>query len=207
MHQPPLVALEGSRPLLVEIQALCSPATSLPSKRTFTGVDPFRFNLIVAVLLKQARLRLARQDIFVNVVGGFRLEEPATDIAVAVAIASSYIERPVPRDTVFVGELGLGGELRFERSYVVSHFSMLEIPSMQVAQLERRVFEASKLGFKKCIVPQGAKGVKKVFNYKSLPQQRKSGATVHLDAFPEEDGVCGEVQVGQESLDDDLANE
>ncbi|XP_024534123.1 uncharacterized protein LOC9641411 isoform X2 [Selaginella moellendorffii] len=189
MHQPPLVALEGSRPLLVEIQALCSPATSLPSKRTFTGVDPFRFNLIVAVLLKQARLRLARQDIFVNVVGGFRLEEPATDIAVAVAIASSYIERPVPRDTVFVGELGLGGELRF------------------VAQLERRVFEASKLGFKKCIVPQGAKGVKKVFNYKSLPQQRKSGATVHLDAFPEEDGVCGEVQVGQESLDDDLANE
>ncbi|XP_024537421.1 uncharacterized protein LOC9649546 [Selaginella moellendorffii] len=199
------VALEGSRPLLVEIQALCSPATSLPSKRTFTGVDPSRFNLIVAVLLKQARLRLARQDIFVNVVGGFRLEEPATDIAVAVAIASSYIERPVPRDTVFVGELGLGGELRF------------------VAQLERRLFEASKLGFKKCIVPQGAKGVKvdgmelilcsslkdvleKVFNYKSLPQQRKSGATVHLDAFPEEDGVCGEVQVGQDALDDDLAN-
>ncbi|EFJ22382.1 hypothetical protein SELMODRAFT_416649 [Selaginella moellendorffii] len=219
------VALEGSRPLLVEIQlsrfnerlvvdslefpefrVLCSPATSLPSKRTFTGVDPSRFNLIVAVLLKQARLRLARRDIFVNVVGGFRLEEPATDIAVAVAIASSFVLLAVPRDTVFVGELGLGGELRF------------------VAQLERRLFEASKLGFKKCIVPQGAKGVKvdgmelilcstlkdvleKVFNYKSLPQQRKSGATVHLDAFSEEDGVCGEVQVGQDALDDDLAND
>ncbi|EFJ22388.1 hypothetical protein SELMODRAFT_416661 [Selaginella moellendorffii] len=70
------------------------------------------------------------------VMPGFSLEEPATDIAVAVAIASGYIERPVPRDTVFVGELGLGGELHF------------------VAQLKRRLFEASKLGFKKCIVPQ-----------------------------------------------------
>ncbi|EFJ22219.1 hypothetical protein SELMODRAFT_416617 [Selaginella moellendorffii] len=191
------VALEGSRPLLVEIQ--------LSRFNERPVVDSLEFPEF-RVLLKQARLRLARQDIFVNVVGGFRLEEPATDIAVAVAIASSYIERPVPRDTVFVGELGLGGELRF------------------VAQLERRLFEASKLGFKKCIVPQGAKGVKvdgmelilcstlkdvleKVFNYKSLPQQRKSGATVHLDAFPEEDGVCGEVQVGQDALDDDLAND
>ncbi|EFJ22386.1 hypothetical protein SELMODRAFT_416656 [Selaginella moellendorffii] len=185
------VALEGSRPLLVEIQ--------LSRFNERPVVDSLEFPEF-RVLLKQARLRLARQDIFVNVVGGFRLEEPATDIAVAVAIASSYIERPVPRDTVFIGELGLGGELRF------------------VAQLERRLFEASKLGFKKCIVPQGAKGVEvdgmelilcsslkdfleKVVNY--MPQQRKSGATVHLDAFPEEDGVCGEVQ---DALDDDLAN-
>ncbi|KAJ7297295.1 hypothetical protein O6H91_Y066600 [Diphasiastrum complanatum] len=137
------VTMEGSRPLLLEVQALCSNATQMPPKRTANGIDPQRFSLIIAVLTKQARVRLSSQDIFINVVGGFELKEPAADVAVALAICSSYLEKPLPRDMAFIGEIGLGGELR------------------SVGQLERRLTEALKLGFKKFVIPQSAAKVAK----------------------------------------------
>lgn len=129
------VVLEGRRPLLVEVQALSSPVGAPPGRRTANGVDRERLSLILAVLQKQAGLKIYTQDIFINVVGGLQLKEPGADIAIAIAIASSYFEKSLPLDTVYIGEIGLGGELR------------------PVGQLERRLGEAAKLGFKRAIVP------------------------------------------------------
>jgi DNA repair protein RadA/Sms len=130
------VTMEGTRPILVEVQALATP-TSFPNpRRTPNGIDFNRLLLITAVLGKRAGLRLAEQDVFVNVVGGLAVEEPAVDLAVAVAIASSTRDRPVVADMAFVGELGLNGELR------------------AVGQLGARLREAAKLGFRRCLVPR-----------------------------------------------------
>ncbi|MFZ2488637.1 MAG: DNA repair protein RadA [Anaerolineae bacterium] len=130
------VTMEGTRPLLVEVQALAS-TTSFPQpRRTANGVDFNRLLLLTAVLGKRGGFRLAEQDIFVNVVGGLRINEPAADLAVAVAIASSLKNVPVPADLAVVGEVGLSGELR------------------SVSQLARRLNEAAKLGFTRCIVPR-----------------------------------------------------
>ncbi|MSP14199.1 MAG: DNA repair protein RadA [Chloroflexi bacterium] len=130
------VTLEGTRPILVEIQALTSPTNTTFPRRTANGIDPNRLLLLVAVLTKRVGLRLTTQDVFVNVVGGLRITEPATDLAVAVAIASSYRNLPVAPDLAIMGEIGLSGELR-----TVSH-------------AERRLREAAKLGFKRCLVPK-----------------------------------------------------
>ncbi|KAL3699191.1 hypothetical protein R1sor_017213 [Riccia sorocarpa] len=133
------VTMEGSRPILLEVQALCSGAGSQqPGRRTANGVDSQRLYLLLAVLTKQAGFKLQNQDVFINVVGGLQLREPAADVAVAVSICSSLLEKPVPRDMAFIGEIGLGGELR------------------SVGQLERRLAEAAKLGFSRCIVPKSA---------------------------------------------------
>jgi DNA repair protein RadA/Sms len=130
------VTMEGTRPLLVEVQALSSP-TSFPNpRRTANGVDLNRLLLLTAVLSKRVGLRLYDQDIFVNIVGGLQIGEPAADLAVAVAIASSRHDRPVAADVALVGEVGLSGELR------------------AVGQLGTRLKEASKLGFRRCIVPR-----------------------------------------------------
>jgi DNA repair protein RadA/Sms len=130
------VTMEGTRPILVEVQALAS-ATSFPNpRRTPNGIDFNRLLLITAVLGKRAGLRLAEQDVFVNVVGGLTVEEPAADLAVAVAIASSSLDRPVVADMAFIGELGLNGELR------------------AVGQISARLREAAKLGFRRCLVPR-----------------------------------------------------
>jgi DNA repair protein RadA/Sms len=129
------VTMEGSRPLLVEIQALASTTSFGLPRRTPNGVDLNRLLLLVAVLSKRVGLRLFDQDVFVNVVGGLRISEPAADLAIALATASSLHGTPVPGDLAAVGEIGLSGELR-----AVSHLS-------------RRLNEAAKLGFRRCIVP------------------------------------------------------
>jgi len=130
------VMMEGTRPLLVEIQALTSTTSFGLPRRTANGIDLNRLLLLSAVLSKRLGLRLSDQDIFINVVGGLRINEPAADLAVALAIASSYHNRPVPADLVIVGEIGLSGELR------------------SVGQVSRRLNEAARLGFRRCLVPK-----------------------------------------------------
>lgn len=129
------VTLEGTRPLLVEIQALTSvTAFGLP-RRTTNGVDMNRLLLLTAVLTKRVGLKLYNQDIFVNVVGGLKISEPAADLSVAVAIASSFKDYRVWDDMAVIGEIGLSGELR------------------NISSAEKRIKEASKLGFKRALVP------------------------------------------------------
>jgi DNA repair protein RadA/Sms len=130
------VTMEGTRPILVEVQALTSATAFAQPRRTANGVDFNRLLLITAVLSKRARVRLADQDVFVNVVGGLEVEEPAADLAIAAAIASSVRNRPVAADLALVGEIGLSGELR------------------SVGQLPRRLNEAAKLGFTRVLVPK-----------------------------------------------------
>ncbi|MBN1964137.1 MAG: DNA repair protein RadA [Anaerolineae bacterium] len=130
------VTLEGTRPLLVEVQALSSPTAFGYARRTANGIDYNRLLLLAAVLSRRMGLKLAEQDIFVNVIGGLKINEPAADLAVAIAIASSYRDIPVPADLAIVGEIGLSGELR------------------AVSQLPIRLNEAAKLGFKRILVPR-----------------------------------------------------
>jgi DNA repair protein RadA/Sms len=133
------VTLEGTRPLLVEIQGLTSATSFGHPRRTANGVDFNRVLLTVAVLSRRVGLRLADQDVFVNVVGGMRIHEPAADLAVAAAIASSIKDRPLAADLALVGEVGLSGELR------------------AVPQMATRLWEASRLGFKRVVVPASAR--------------------------------------------------
>ena len=128
--------LEGSRPLLVEIQALTTPTSFGLPRRTANGVDFNRLLLITAVLTKRVGLRLGNQDIIVNVTGGFKIGEPAADLGIALSIASSFRDMGIDPHLVAVGEVGLSGELR------------------AASQLERRVTEAARLGFKRCLVPR-----------------------------------------------------
>jgi len=128
--------LEGSRPLLVEIQALTNPTSFGLPRRTANGVDFNRLLLITAVLTKRLGLKLGNQDIIVNVTGGLRVGEPAADLGIALSIASSFRDVRVDPELVVVGEVGLSGELR------------------AVSQLDRRVNEATRLGFKRCLVPK-----------------------------------------------------
>jgi len=130
------VTLEGTRPLLVEVQALASTTSFGLPRRTANGVDFNRLLLLTAVLNKRVGLRLSDQDIFINVVGGLKINEPAADLAVATAIASSFKNIPVAADLAIVGEIGLSGELR------------------AVGQLSKRLNEAAKLGFRRCLVPK-----------------------------------------------------
>jgi len=129
------VTMEGTRPLLVEIQALASTTSFGLPRRTANGIDFNRLLLLVAVLSKRVGLRLFDQDVFVNVVGGLRINEPAADLALALAIASSFQNAPLPADLAAIGEVGLSGELR------------------TVGHLSRRLNEAAKLGFDRCIIP------------------------------------------------------
>lgn len=127
--------LEGTRPLLVEVQALVSSSNLASPRRTATGLDYQRVALLLAVLEKRLGMFLSTQDVYVNVVGGIKISEPAADLGVIVAIASSFKDRIVSPDTVLVGEVGLTGEVR------------------SVGQMESRINEAAKLGFRRCIVP------------------------------------------------------
>lgn len=131
--------LEGTRPLLVEIQALTTPAGYGPPRRVATGFDLNRLFMITAVLAKRARMKLSDQDVMVNITGGLRIAEPAADLGVALAIASSLRDRPLKKGLVVFGELGLGGEVR------------------GVTQPARRVGEAARLGFDNCILPAESK--------------------------------------------------
>ncbi len=131
--------LEGSRPLLVEIQALTTPAGYGPPRRVSNGFDLNRLLLISAVLSKRARMKLSDQDVIVNVTGGLRIAEPAADLGVALAIVSSLRDRPLKSGLVVFGELGLGGEVRI------------------VSQPLRRLGEAGRLGFSGCVLPAESK--------------------------------------------------
>lgn len=132
------VSMEGTRPLLVEVQALSSHSSFSQPRRTSNGVDQNRLLLLTAVLSKRVGLNLSDQDIFTNIVGGMRISEPAADLSIATAIASSYRNKPVFADLAIVGEVGLSGEIR------------------SVGQLSRRLHEAAKLGFTRALVPSGS---------------------------------------------------
>jgi DNA repair protein RadA/Sms len=132
------VSMEGTRPLLVEVQALSSATAFSQPRRTTNGIDLNRLLLLTAVLSKRVGIDLSDQDIFVNIVGGLRIDEPAADLAVAVAIASSFRNKPVAADLALVGEVGLSGELR------------------SVGQLPRRLQEAAKLGFTRALAPRSS---------------------------------------------------
>jgi len=138
------VTMEGTRPILVEIQALASTTSFGLPRRTANGVDLNRLLLLVAVLSKRVGIRLGDQDVFVNVVGGLRITEPAADLAVALAIASSVRDAPVAADMAIIGEVGLSGELR------------------SVSQTERRLIEAARLGFRRCLIPKTGARVRNV---------------------------------------------
>ncbi|WP_147567855.1 DNA repair protein RadA [Dorea formicigenerans] len=128
-------AMEGTRPMLMEIQALvCKTNFGMP-RRTAAGLDYNRVNLLMAVLEKRMGMPLSAYDAYVNIAGGIRLNEPAADLGIVMAIASSYKNRPIDKDTIVFGEVGLSGEVR------------------AVTMPEQRVSEAKKLGFKRCIVP------------------------------------------------------
>ncbi|RHP99258.1 DNA repair protein RadA [Roseburia sp. AM51-8] len=128
--------MEGTRPLLVEIQALvCHSAFGMP-RRTAAGVDYNRVNLLMAVLEKNVGVRLADQDAYINIAGGMKVSEPATDLGLVLAIISSFRNRPIAEDMICFGEVGLSGEVR------------------SVNMVEQRIAEAHKLGFKQCILPK-----------------------------------------------------
>lgn len=131
-----LCTIEGTRPLIAEVQALVTPTSFPVPRRTSNGIDYNRLNLILAVLEKRLGLRFSSSDAYLNVIGGLRIDEPASDIAVALALISSLKDKIIPDDLVAIGELGLSGECR------------------AVSNLDQRVKEAARLGFKRAIVPQ-----------------------------------------------------
>ena len=132
-----LCTIEGSRPILVEIQALVGASTFGNARRTASGIDQNRLSLLLAVLDRRAGLSLATDDVYVNVAGGMRVDEPAADLAIVAAVASSLRNRPLPADVVVFGEVGLAGEVR------------------AAAQAVARLREAAQLGFARCVMPDG----------------------------------------------------
>ena len=177
--------LEGSRPLLVEVQSLTSPSVLPVPRRVANGVDYNRLLLLTAVLSRRAGLNLSNQDIIVSVAGGLKIREPATDVAVALAIASSLRNTPINPGMVALGEVGLTGELR------------------PVPQLQRRLNEASRLGFRRCLLPSaarestaGVEGIEPVYAptlahalRQCLSPRRASQALAQADEFVEEQEI------------------
>jgi DNA repair protein RadA/Sms len=137
-----VVSMDGTRPILVEVQALVTPSNFGNARCTTNGIEHNRLLMLLAVLTKRVGLAVGSHDVYANVVGGFTLEEPAIDLGVAAAIASSYREKNIPPDMTLIGEVGLSGELR------------------AVNRLALRVREAAKLGFKRCIVPSAGRGAR-----------------------------------------------
>jgi len=131
-----VASMEGTRPLLVEVQALVAPTSYGVPQRTSTGYDPRRLQMILAVLEKRSGLRVGQYDIFVNIAGGVRIDEPAVDLGMATAIVSSLKDVPADSASVVVGEVGLGGEVR------------------SIHHVDKRLTEAAKLGFKRMILPR-----------------------------------------------------
>ncbi|MDE3018792.1 MAG: DNA repair protein RadA [Nitrospirota bacterium] len=129
-------SLEGSRPILVELQALVSSTNYAMPKRMANGVELNRVSLLLAVMEKRLGLHFSGQDVYVNVVGGLQIDEPAVDMGIALAVTSSLRERPIDHRTVVLGELGLGGEVR------------------AISQVDLRLREAAKMGFRRCLLPE-----------------------------------------------------
>ncbi len=150
-------SIEGSRPILLELQALVARAGFGTPRRTVLGVDYNRVSLLVAVLEKKLGLQLMNQDIFVNVTGGVKVDEPAVDLGIVSAIASSFFDKPVKGATVVLGEIGLTGEIR------------------SIGQAEPRVHEARKMGFKRCLLPENnLKGLKGLADIEAVGVQTVS---------------------------------
>lgn len=137
---------EGNRPLLIELQSLVSPATYGTPQRTSTGYDPKRLNMLLAVLEKRGGFRLGAQDVFINVAGGIKVEDPAVDLAICVSLISSFEDMSVSPKVCFAGEVGLGGEIR------------------AVNRIENRIQEANKLGFKEIYISKYNKVAKEIFD-------------------------------------------
>lgn len=135
--------LEGTRPILIEIQSLLAPTYFGNPRRTSTGVEQNRLSLILAVLEKRAGILLQNQDVYLKVVAGLKIDDPSADLAIAACIASANFERPIPNQTVLIGEIGLTGEIR------------------RVNRLEERIGECLKLGFKQIFIPKNSKIAKK----------------------------------------------
>lgn len=143
------VTTEGQRPFMVEIQALVASAAYGTPQRSVTGFDQRRLNMLLAVLEKRARFRLGQKDVFLNVAGGLKLQDPAMDLAVVAAVMSSNFDISIPRATAFIGEVGLSGEIR------------------TVTRIDQRVAEAEKLGFERVFIPRGnLKGVRDKYTIK-----------------------------------------
>ncbi len=134
-----VASMEGTRPLLIELQALTTPSVYGLPRRAANGVDYNRLTMLIAVLEKKARVPLGAQDIYLNVVSGIRLVEPAVDLGTILVIASSFSNKSIPKDSIVIGEVGLTGEVR------------------SVNFVEKRIKEAEKMGFKKCIIPESNK--------------------------------------------------
>jgi len=135
-------SIEGTRPILIEVQALVTATSYGVPQRNTTGFDSRRLGLLIAVLEKRLGMSFGQQDVFVNIAGGLRIDEPAVDLAIALSIISSLRDLPLGSDTVAIGEIGLGGEVR------------------AVSQVEKRIQEAAKLGFRRIILPsQNLKGL------------------------------------------------
>lgn len=129
--------LEGRRPLAVEVQAIVAKSPTASPRRVANGIDGVRLGVIAAILDRRAQVRLLDQDVYASIAGGLRVVEPGLDLALAIAMASSRLDKPVPPDCAFIGEVGLGGEIR------------------SVAGIDARIEEVSRLGFKKVVVPAG----------------------------------------------------
>ena len=134
-----VAAIEGTRPLLIELQALTTPTIFGMPRRTANGIDYNRLTLLMAVLEKKAGMNLGSQDAYLNVVSGIKIGEPAIDLGIILSVASSFKGISLPKDLVVIGEVGLTGEVR------------------AVNMIEKRIKEAEKLGFKKCIIPENNK--------------------------------------------------
>jgi DNA repair protein RadA/Sms len=128
-------SMEGTRPILVELQALASSTSFGNPRRTILGIDQNRVALLVAVMEKKLGMHLMGYDIFINVAGGVRINEPAVDMGIVAAVASSFLDRSIQNDTIIFGEVGLTGEVR------------------AIGHVEARVAEAKKMGFTRCLVP------------------------------------------------------
>jgi DNA repair protein RadA/Sms len=129
-------SLEGTRPLLVELQALVTPTVYGMPQRVCSGIDYKRLSLLLAILEKRENLRVSSTDVFINVAGGVWIDEPAIDLGIVTAVVSNFKNIPVKKDTLIMGEVGLGGEVR------------------GINQVERRIKEGEKLGFKRCVIPE-----------------------------------------------------
>lgn len=134
-----VASIEGTRPILIELQALTATSVFGMPRRTANGIDYNRLTLLIAVLEKRTGLPLGNQDVYLNIVGGIRINEPALDLGIILAVSSSFKNIPIPNDVIAIGEVGLTGEVR------------------SVNQIEKRIREAEKLGFKKCIIPESNK--------------------------------------------------
>ena len=134
-----VASMEGTRPILVELQALTTYSVFGFPKRTANGIDYNRLTLLIAVLEKRAGLALGNQDVYMNIIGGIKINEPAIDLGIVLAAASSFKNMAIPKDIIAIGEVGLTGEVR------------------NVNLIEKRIKEAEKLGFKTCIIPESSK--------------------------------------------------